>query len=77
MRSAELTNSKGNISCCFCSEDTGEFGNNPEPLVVDGKCCDNCNMELVIPYRVLAYTDYDKYIKLVNQFKSNIKNKTR
>ena len=69
MRSAELTNSKGNISCCFCYKDAGEYGNNPEPLVnyEDGKCCDSCNVELVLPYRILAYTDYDKFIKLKNQ----------
>ncbi len=69
MRSAELTNSKGNISCCFCYKDAGEYGNNPEPLVnyEDGICCDSCNVELVLPYRILAYTDYDKFLKLKNQ----------
>ncbi len=69
MRSAELTNSKGNKSCCFCYKDAGEYGNNPEPLMdyEDGKCCDGCNVELVLPYRILAYTDYDKFLKLKNQ----------
>ena len=79
----ELTNSKGNINCCFCYKDAGEFGNNPEPLVnyEDGKCCDDCNMELVLPYRLLAYTNYDKFKAIKNELiekgiiKSNKKTK--
>ena len=31
-----------------------EFGNNPAPLRDKGRCCNECNWELVIPARMLA-----------------------
>lgn len=40
--------------CCFCGEDYGKYGHNPEPLKRDGKnrCCDDCNRTKVIPERL-------------------------
>tara|TARA_R110000787_G_scaffold109904_1_gene218517 strand:- start:46 stop:294 length:249 start_codon:yes stop_codon:yes gene_type:complete len=68
MRTKKLE-SKGNNKCCFCSADVGQYGNNPEPLVSyeDGKCCSKCNIELILPYRLLAHRDYDKYVEVVNE----------
>ena len=39
--------------CCFCNEEIDGYGNNPEP-VAEGKlkCCDKCNMSVVIPARI-------------------------
>jgi hypothetical protein len=40
--------------CCFCGQDFGQFGNNPEPLVAfdEGRCCNDCNSSRVIPARL-------------------------
>ena len=37
--------------CCFCGADYGRYGNNAQPLF-DGRCCNNCNTEMVIPARI-------------------------
>ena len=37
--------------CCFCGVDYGRYGNNAQPLF-DGRCCNTCNTELVIPARI-------------------------
>jgi hypothetical protein len=43
--------------CCFCKKNTVNYGNNPAPLM-DGElysCCDDCNVKLVIPSRILIF----------------------
>lgn len=42
--------------CCLCGEDINDYGNNPEPLVSNGRCCDRCNKN-VITFRM--YVTYD------------------
>ena len=37
--------------CCICGREYDGYGNNAEPLVYNGRCCDECN-ELVIQYRI-------------------------
>ena len=37
--------------CCFCGEGYGEFGNNAQPLN-EGRCCDECNIDLVLTIRL-------------------------
>jgi hypothetical protein len=46
--------SKEPITCCFCGCEIDDgFGNNPEPLKsYPNRCCDKCNMEIVIPERI-------------------------
>ena len=39
--------------CCICGGPLGKYGNNAEP-VADGKCCDDCNLDVVIPARLNA-----------------------
>lgn len=44
------------IKCCLCGENikpvgTWTQGNNARPLK-DGRCCDDCNMNKVIPARL-------------------------
>jgi hypothetical protein len=43
------------MKCCFddCSLDIGKWGHNAKPLM-DGKCCDVCNFQRVIPARLMA-----------------------
>jgi hypothetical protein len=43
--------------CCFCKKNIMDYGNNPAPLM-DGElysCCDDCNVKLVIPSRILIF----------------------
>ena len=42
--------------CCFCKKTYDDFGNNAEPLVLNGKCCDECNTKKVIPARIWTIT---------------------
>lgn len=37
--------------CCICGREYEGYGNNAEPLVYKGRCCDECN-GLVIQYRL-------------------------
>ena len=41
------------MECCFCKKDVGEYGNDPYPVKEDAVCCDKCNLEIVIPIRIL------------------------
>ena len=40
--------------CCFCKKEIIGFGNNAQP-VRDGQCCDECNLSIVIPARMIAF----------------------
>tara|TARA_R100001510_G_C7466988_1_gene84959 strand:+ start:135 stop:272 length:138 start_codon:yes stop_codon:yes gene_type:complete len=40
------------MNCCLCKEEIDDrYSNNAEP-VNSGRCCNNCNEEVVIPYRI-------------------------
>jgi hypothetical protein len=52
------------IKCSICGvaikNDYGQGrGHNPEP-VSDGRCCDQCNLTVVIPYRIMLTNKEDK-----------------
>lgn len=39
------------IKCCFCKKIVSEiYSNNANP-VKNGRCCNNCNLSIVIPAR--------------------------
>lgn len=38
-------------TCCLCGAELKGHGNNPVPLAAEGKCCDKCNAEKVLPAR--------------------------
>lgn len=43
------------FKCCLCGKEEEGFGNNPDPLGnlgEDEECCDECNLEKVIPARI-------------------------
>lgn len=40
-------------TCVFCGKEFEGYGNNPEPVAHEGRCCDNCNETVVIPARLL------------------------
>lgn len=37
--------------CCLCKEEFKGYGNNAQPLM-EGVCCDQCNVKLVFPARI-------------------------
>ena len=40
------------FTCCICGEESTGYGNNPEPVRHEGRCCDSCNRKFVIPARI-------------------------
>ena len=44
---------KENI-CCFCGIALTDNKNNALPIK-SGFCCDKCNLDIVIPYRIMSY----------------------
>ena len=53
------------MKCCICKGEieihgTYTEGHNAEPAVKDGRCCDNCNMLVVIPARLKLITPYQR-----------------
>jgi DNA-directed RNA polymerase subunit RPC12/RpoP len=39
-------------TCCFCGRPFYGYGNNAEPVIKNGICCDECNLKKVIPARI-------------------------
>lgn len=51
------------MKCVICGKEINNRGNNAEPIK-KGKCCDECNKTIVIPYRIdLLAKEYDKMFK--------------
>lgn len=41
------------FTCCFCGHKfSTKHMNNAEPVIKNGECCDTCNKNEVIPYRI-------------------------
>ena len=38
--------------CCICGKKFNGYGNNPDPVKKEGRCCDDCNSTKVIPARL-------------------------
>jgi DNA-directed RNA polymerase subunit RPC12/RpoP len=38
--------------CVICGKEFSGYGNNPWPVKSRGKCCDECNLNIVIPARL-------------------------
>lgn len=43
--------------CVLCREKLDGHGNNPYPVSNTGKCCDNCNVDIIIPTRLKICQD--------------------
>ena len=39
--------------CCICGQLFEGYGNNPAPIETRGECCDDCNINVVVPRRLL------------------------
>ena len=59
------------MMCSICNEDFEGFGNNAEPIN-DGRCCDFCNMAVVIPTRLNDVTEIDSIIMRNRQRLNNV-----
>lgn len=46
--------------CCICGKEFYGYGNNPEPYMSNGRCCDDCNEKYVIPSRFAMYDIINK-----------------
>lgn len=33
--------------CCICGKRFKGFGNNPDPIKKEGRCCDECNKKVI------------------------------
>ena len=53
--------------CCLCGDEHYGYGNNPDPIKKEGKCCDDCNMSKVIPARF-------EVLKKMKQYGNNERN---
>lgn len=40
------------FTCCICGKKVIGFGNNPFPVKHEGRCCDECDYQVVIPARL-------------------------
>tara|TARA_R100000951_G_scaffold31360_1_gene26891 strand:+ start:669 stop:839 length:171 start_codon:yes stop_codon:yes gene_type:complete len=49
-------------NCDICKEDYIGYGNNANP-VIDGKCCDICNVTIVIPTRLGCVLEQKQNLK--------------
>ena len=38
--------------CCICGKTFEGYGNDPWPVKEEGRCCDECNYDTVIPARI-------------------------
>lgn len=48
------------FTCCICGKEVEEYGNNPWPVKEDGICCSKCNLEKVLPARIIAIREENK-----------------
>lgn len=48
---ALMKDSKKN-ECVICGKEFAGYGNNPWPVAKTGKCCDECNFDVVLPARL-------------------------
>ena len=42
--------------CSICGKEHIGYGHNPNPITIDGECCDKCNATIVIPARIKECT---------------------
>jgi hypothetical protein len=58
------------MKCSICGKEIGKYGNGAYP-VNSGKCCDECNLKLVVPARIklakIEIGDKIKIVKMLNE----------
>ena len=43
--------------CCICGKRFKGYGNNPDPVKQEGRCCDQCNETIVMEARIKEIVD--------------------
>ena len=49
---AMMKDAKNMQECCICGKEFRGYGNNPWPVMEEGRCCDECNFDTVLPARL-------------------------
>lgn len=55
MKNMETSKQKKQNVCCICKRTYEGFGNNPYPLRTRGRCCDECNEQVIIARIIAMY----------------------
>ena len=50
------------MKCVICRRKFEGHGNNALPIK-EGKCCDKCNQEVVVPFRIIQFCGMEQYRK--------------
>lgn len=48
--------------CCICGKEFTGYGNNPDPVKLYGRCCDECDWSFVIPARIKQINEMRSFI---------------
>ena len=56
-------------TCPICDKKFNGWGNNPAPLNIDDKVCDDCNMSVIIPVRMGHKHLVKMVMKMINKNK--------
>ena len=59
------------FNCCLCGIISAGYGNNPQPIKKEGRCCDECNADQVLPARLELIKIKAKYGKDEKHIHSN------
>lgn len=54
--------------CVICGKEFSAYGNDPWPLKENGKCCDKCDFEFVVPIRILQLSNPEKAKQIIAEF---------
>ena len=52
------TNKVEMYKCVICGETNEGYGNNPDPVKKEGRCCNDCDNNKVIPARIILARRY-------------------
>lgn len=62
---------KNNIQrCSICGRPFKGYGNHAFPAKM-GKCCDECNENLVIPLRIMMISNPNKALEIISKLSNN------
>lgn len=53
------------MKCIICGNEIKKYGNSPYPISKDGECCNECNLNAVVPYRIFLNSIEKKNIALL------------
>jgi len=56
--------------CCLCKKEFEGYGNNAEPIKI-GKCCDDCNIKIVLPTRLITHL-VEKELEDITLFRNQV-----